>query len=395
MWKAINDLNEFFEPQEKFDRLMSATFRQFGPNVVDLSYANAYEGPDEQVLRALELSIREDKELSFQYTPYGGRTTTRRLVASKLIQEYKLPFNYRDIILTPGAMAALNIVFRTLFGPEDEVVVLTPCWLDYPLYLGNLGIPIRFVALNEDKHFDLTLIREALRAKTRGILFSHPSCPSGVLYPKEEIDGLSGLLVEAEKRFGTRIYLISDEVHRHIIWSGDPFYSPLLSYPRALSIYSFGKALFLQGQRIGYVAVSPQMPENRKIRGHLERCVRMMGFCTPTNLMQRAICRLLDYQPCLDRIARLQETVRVELEKYGYEVCRGEATFFVYVKSPLLDDFEFAEFLASHGVLVTPSTLFHERGYFRISVAARPESIMRALPVFEKVLEKVTAQDHA
>jgi aspartate aminotransferase len=271
------------------------------------------------------------------------------------------------------------------------VVVLTPCWLDYPLYLNNLGISIRFVALSEDKHFDFTRIRQSLSEKTRGILFSHPCCPTGVLYPKEEIDRLSVLMGEAEKKFNTSIYLISDEVHRHIVWSGDPFYSPLLSYPRAISIYSFGKALFLQGQRIGYVAVSPQMPENRKIREQLERCVRMMGFCTPTNLMQRAICRLLDYQPRLDLIAKRQETIRTELEKYGYEVCRGEATFFVYVKSPIPDDFGFAESLASRGVLVTPSTLFHEQGYFRISATARPESIIRALPVFEKVLEKVTA----
>jgi len=61
-------------------------------------------------------------------------------------------------------------------------------------------------------------------------------------------------LTDAERRFGTTIYLISDEVHRRLAWSGSAFHSPLLSYPRSLSVYSFGKALALQGQRIGYVA---------------------------------------------------------------------------------------------------------------------------------------------
>lgn len=386
---SISALEPLLEPQERLDRLITATMRRFGRNVVDLSYANAYDGPDEEVLRALEVSVREDRALSFQYTPYGGRTITRRLVASHLGQEYGLPFMFRDIIMTPGAMAALNVVFRAVLRAHDEVMVLTPCWQDYPLYLRNLGIRTRHVSLGEDKHLDLAAIGRALRADTRAILFSQPCCPTGVLYSKDEIEELARLLREAEARFGTRIYLISDEVHRRLVWSGAAFHSPLLSYPRSLSIYSFGKALALQGQRIGYVAVSPQMPENNELRQALERCVRLMGFCTPTNLMQRAICRLLDYQPRLDVLAERQEEVRARLTGYGYEVCKAEATFFVYVRSPVPDDFTFAEALAGLGVLIAPSALFHERSYFRLSLTAPSASIAAGLPAFARVLQSL------
>lgn len=389
MWKHINDLRSLWEPQEEVSRLIARTMRRFGPRVVDLSYANPYDGPDEEVIRALEAAIREDKELAFQYTPYGGKTGTRRLIASKLSDEYSLPFNFHDVILTPGAMAALNVVFRALFSPEDEVILVTPCWQDYPLYLYNLDIPVCFVPSREDKHLELQAIEDALTSRTRGILFSQPNCPTGVLYSMEEIRDLSEILQRAERRFGTRIYLISDEVHRHIIWSGREFFSPLMSYPRSVSVYSFGKALFLQGQRIGYLAVSPQMPENETLRADLERCVRVMGFCTPTHLMQRAICYLLDHRPPLGTIARRHELVRKQLKAYGYEVCDGDATFFVYVKCPLDNDLKFAEHLALYGVLLIPSSLFHEKGYFRLSLTAREESIRAGLIAFETALEEL------
>lgn len=392
MSKPVDDLRPLLEPQERLDRMIQATFRRFGRKVVDLSYANVYDGPDLEVRLALQLAASDDGDLCFQYTPYGGRTTTRRMIASKLAGEYGLPFHFRDVILTPGAMGALNIVLRTLFGPEDEVLLPTPCWHDYPLYLQNLGIPFRHVSLGEDKHLDLQSIAAGVGARTRGILLSQPCCPTGVVYSKEEIARLSDLLRDAERTFGTEIYLISDEVHRNLIWSGRPFPSPLASYPRSLCIYSFGKALALQGERIGYAAVSPEMPERDRIRQRLERAVRLMGFCTPTDLMQRAVCRLLDFQPRLDVLARRQETVRAELRAHGYDLCDAEATFFVYARSPIPDDVEFAELMAAQGVLVVPSSLFHERGYFRLSLTARWESIAEGLPAFARVIERVESR---
>jgi aspartate aminotransferase len=314
------------------------------------------------------------------------------MIASKLAGEYGLPFHFRDVILTPGAMAALNIVLRTLFGPEDEVLLPTPCWHDYPLYLQNLGIPFRQVRLGEDKHLDLSKLAAALGARTRGILLSQPCCPTGVMYSREEIAGLSDLLRDAERRSGRAIYLVSDEVHRNLIWSGRSFPSPLASHPRSVCIYSFGKALALQGQRIGYAAVSPVMPERDLIRQGLERAVRLMGFCTPTDLMQRAVCRLLDFQPRVDVLAMRQETVRTELRAQGYELCDADATFFVYARSPMADDVEFAELMASEGVLVVPSSLFHERGYFRLSLTARWESIVEGLPAFARAIERVESR---
>jgi aspartate aminotransferase len=395
MLSTIKALEPLLEPQERLDRLIAAAFRRFGPRLVDLSYANPYEGATEEVMHVLRRVTAERKGLSLQYTPYAGRPVTRRAIAAGLEQEYGLPFRFQDIVMTSGGMAGLNVVSRALFRPADEVIVLTPCWQDYPLYLRNLNIPSRLVSLQRDKRLDLSAISRAIGPATRGLLFSHPCCPTGRVYSEEEIVGLSEILEQAQARFGTSIYLVSDEVHRHLVWSGDTFVSPLASYPRSVMIYSFGKALALQGQRIGYVAVSPQMAEREELSVDLERCVRMMGFGSPTSLMQHAVCDLVDYRPSTEALSRKQAQVRGALTSYGYEVCDGGATFYVYVKSPLADDFAFAELLASHGVVVVPSTLFHDPGYVRLSLTARADSIASALPVFGAVLSDVSSACHA
>jgi aspartate aminotransferase len=386
MLRTIATLQPLLDPQERLDRLIASTFRRFGPRIVDLSYANPCDGPSDEVLSILARATAESNGRSLQYTPIAGRTAARRAVAAQLTRRFEIPFDFRDIVLTAGAMPALNIASRALFGPGDEVIVLTPAWQDYPLYLRNLNITVRLVPLRQDKHLDLDAIRGAIGPATRGVLFSQPCCPTGVVYSREEIDALAVVLIEAEVRFGTTLHIVSDEVHRDVVWSGRACHSPLQSYARSISIYSFGKAFAIQGQRIGYLAMSPLLPDLGNARITIERCARMMGFGHPASTMQRAAIDLLDCRPTVTTLALSQETVRRALTAYGYELCAGDASFYVYVRSPIADDFQFAELLASHGVLVVPSTLFHDPGYIRLSLTAKPEAIVAALPVFATAL---------
>jgi aspartate aminotransferase len=395
MSPTIKTLQPLLDLQERLDRLIASTFRRFGPRMIDLSYANPADGPSDEVLAILGRVTAESKGLSLQYTPIAGRTPARRAVAAKLTRQFALEFDYRDIVLTSGAMPALNIISRALFGPADEVIVLTPAWQDYPLYLRNLNIPCRLVALRDNKHLDLEAISRAIGPTTRGVLFSHPCCPTGVVYSREEIEELAAILRAAEARFRGPVYIVSDEVHREVVWGGRPFHSPLQSYARSASIYSFGKAFAIQGQRIGYIALSPRMPDRDDVRITIERCARLMGFGHPTSIMQRAVGDLVDCTPDLTALASNQAAVRRTLTSYGYEVCDGEASFYVYVKSPVADDFQFAELLASHGVLVVPSALFHDPGYVRLSLTATSQAIAAALPVFESALDEVGKATHA
>lgn len=395
MWPEFKTLEPLLDPQERLERLIAATFRRFGARMVDLSFANPSDGPGDEVLSILTRVTGESRGLSLQYTPIAGRPSARRAVAARLARQFALPFDYHDIVLTPGAMPALNIACRALFGPADEVIVLTPAWQDYPLYLRNLNIPCRLVRLRNDKRLDVEAIRAAIGPATRGVLFSQPCCPTGVVYSRDEMDALAEVLADAESRFAAPIYIVSDEVHRDVVWGRRSFHSPLQSYGRTVSVYSFGKAFAIQGQRVGYLAVSPRMPDLDGVRHTIERCVRVMGFGHPTSIMQRAVIDLVDCRTSVASIARKQATVRRALTAYGYEVCEGDATFYVYVKCPLDDDFRFAELLASRGVLVVPSTLFHDPGYFRLSLTASEPAIARALPALAAAIDEVREATHA
>lgn len=376
----------YLRPQERFEAILARAFRRFGPRLVDLSYANPYDGPDPEVVSAIRRALDDDRDLSFQYTPYGGGTTPRRRIASQLAKRTDLAFTFRDVVMTPGAMAALNVAFRTVCGPDDELLVLTPCWLDYPLYLSQLDIPFRFVPLATDKHLDLGAIAAAIGPRTSGIVLTHPGCPTGVVLSRDELASLAEIVGEAERNLGRPIHVIADEVHRDVVWSAEPYQSAMCFHPRTLSIYSFGKSLFLQGQRIGYVAVSPGSPEREALRERLLRHTRMMGFCTPTNLMQRAVVEMLDHVPPLENIASRQRAVRGALAEHGYDVVDAGATFFVYARAPGGEDFAFTERLAERGLLVLPSSLFHEPGFFRVCVTAREADIRSALGIFGEVL---------
>lgn len=378
-----SEIARLLEPQERFDAMRYRAMTRAGTQLCDLAYANAYDGPADAVRRALARAIGDDRALALQYTPYGGATIPRRLIAGQLRRRHKRSFHYRDVVLTPGAMAALNIVFRAIRTTstfDDEVIILTPCWLDYPVYLAQLGM--RGVMVDVDPttmHLDIDAIAAALTPRTRAVILSQPANPSGVIYSRAELEALADVL-EATPH-GAPPLLISDECHRDIRFGETPVVSPVELYRRSCIVYSFGKSLFIQGQRIGYVAVSPEMRDGGAFAARLVQWTRAMGFCTPTALMQRALPDLIDLQPDLSVIAARRTRVIAGLEAAGYTLPSSDATFFLYPRTPAGDDFVFAEALAARGVLVLPAPLFHHRGHFRLSVSASDEMIERALAV--------------
>lgn len=376
------ELDRLLSLQERFEQLRRDTLLRKGRGLCDLAYANAYDGPDPAVLTAIREALDGDRGLDLQYTPYGGATITRRLVAQQLSSRYGRAFHYRDVILTPGAMAALNILFRAVRpeGPDaGEVVIVTPCWMDYPLYLVQLGLrPVLVPVDPRTLRLDLERLRAAIGPATRAVVLSQPANPTGVVYTREELGALADLLRERDPR----PLLISDECHREIRGAGVAVTSPMELYDETCVVYSFGKSLLMQGQRIGYIAVSPRIAGGRAVAELLERTCRMMGFCTPTALMQLAVRKLLDRTPPqLAAIERRRARTVDALRDAGYELVPPEATFFVYPRSPDPDDFEHAARLAARGLLVLPSSLFHHPGHFRISLTATDEMLEAALHI--------------
>jgi aspartate aminotransferase len=355
-------------PLEHFAALHAATLRSSRAGVIDLSYPNPRFARDDRAFGLLGSLLARISQEDLQYTAFAGGTIVRRRIASALSRRLGLRIGLSGIVLTPGATAALSIAFAVLFQPGDEILVVTPCWMDYHLYLLRLGLKTVEVPSGDGKRLDLPALAAAWGPDTAGVVISQPACPTGVLHSASELDALAGLLREVSASSAKRPILVSDEVHRDQVWDG-ALVSPMQAYPDTVSVYSFGKAWSLQGQRTGYLALGPALSRRDELAARVDRAVRSMGFCAPTALMQRLVLEIVDLEPDHGTLRDDQLRLRALLAGLGYEAVPAQATGFVYVRCPPgSDDWGFVRRLARNGVLAMPSELFHEGGYFRLAI---------------------------
>jgi aspartate aminotransferase len=375
-----SELEALLEPLERFEEIRQRASR-LGDRLADLSYANPYPGVRDAARETIAETLEDERLLDLQYSPFGGQTLARRAVADALRERYGLPFGFRDITLTPGAMAALQIALRASAVPGGEVVIATPCWLDYPLYARHVGLGAKLVELKPPAFgLDPDRLAAAMTPNTCAVMLSHPANPTGRCYREEELAGLEAVLADAERELGCRPTLISDETHRDFLAPGT--HRTAASFvDRTIVVYSFGKYHFMQGQRLGYAAVSPRHPERGDAAGELVRWTRITGLCTPTALMQRALGRLLSLHHDQGWLDAWRARYLAELGEAGFEVVHPDGTLFVYVRTPGEDDFAFIEELASAGVLALPAQVFHHVGYFRLSLTGSARMLERALSV--------------
>lgn len=375
------ELEALLEPLERFEGIRRKAAR-LGDRLADLSYANPYGGVHESVRTVLKETLEDERLLDLQYSPFGGQTLIRRAVADALRATHGLDFGWSDVVLTPGAMGALHLALRTAGRPGGEVIVPVPCWLDYPLYALHLGLTPVTVGL-QPPHFDLdaAAVEASVSDKTCAVLLSHPANPTGRNYTSSDLAELAAAIERAESRYGCSVTLIADETHRDFA-PPDSYVSAAGSFERTLIVYSFGKYHFMQGQRMGYAAVSPKHPARTQVAAEMTRWTRITGLCTPTSVMQRAVPRLLKLRHDIDWLGRARERVMTELLAAGHSVVEPDATLFVYVRNPTeSDDFDFVEQLVARGVLVLPAPVFHHEGYVRLSLTGSRQMLDHALEV--------------
>ena len=378
------EIESLLQPLEAFEAIRRKAMR-LGDRLCDLSYANPYDGVEPRTRAVLREALDHERLLDLQYSPFGGHTLARRAVADALTASHQLPFAYQDVVLTPGAMAALQLALRTGSAAGDEVVIPVPCWLDYPLYARHIGlVPVHVPLAAPDFELDLRSIEAAIGPKTSAVLVSHPSNPAGQCYGREALAALGEVLQRAEQRHGRRVTLISDETHRDFVAPGT-YHSGATAWPATVITYSFGKYHYLQGQRLGYAAVSPRHPERDAVSAELVRLARITGVCTPTAIMQHAIPGLLALRHDHAWLTHWRERLIEELRAAGYRMARPTATLFVYVATPgRRKDFEFIRDLAMAGLLALPAPVFHHEGYFRLSLTGSEQMLERSLSILRR-----------
>ena len=305
--------------------------------------------------------------------------------ASGLRDRRGIPFEAADIFLTDGAFAALLLCIRTVADPGDEVLFLSPPWFFYEaLIVGGGAEPVKVRVDMDTWDPDLDAIAAAITPRTRAVLINSPNNPTGRIYPPEVLERLATVLTEASERHGRPIYLISDEAYSRILYDDRAFRSPTEFYPWSFLVYTYGKQLLTPGQRVGYVALPPTMPDREQVRNAL-----MMGQLAfggngvPNAVMQRAMVDFETMSIDLKALEARRDRMVDGLRSAGYDLHSPEGTFYLLPRSPIEDDVAFTERLARDKVYVLPGAVVEMPGRFRISLTANDEMVERALPIFE------------
>ncbi|HLU35825.1 MAG TPA: aminotransferase class I/II-fold pyridoxal phosphate-dependent enzyme [Thermomicrobiales bacterium] len=321
---------------------------------------------------------------------------SQSVVAASLRDELGIPFEPEDIALTTGAFGALSVALQTVVDPGDEVIINLPPWSHYEaLTVAAGGVPVKIMVDRESFDLDLEAIAAAITPRTRVVIVNTPNNPTGKIYPKSTLERLATILEDASARNGRRIYLISDEPYRKIIFEDTPFTSPLGLYPYAMMTYSYGKVTLAPGQRIGYLALSPDMPDRPDVRKAIRLVQIGLGFLFPNALLQHALPELESMSIDIDHLRRKRDRLVGALQDIGYDVHVPEGTFYVLPRSPLEDDMAFIEMLADRDTLCLPGSVLEFPGFFRVSLTASDEMIERAIPVFADVFRQVKEQKAA
>jgi aspartate aminotransferase len=355
------------------------------PDTANFAFGNPQEMVVDGFASALaRATIPLDKD---HYAYKFSEEESRRTVAAHVAEWRGQEFDPDDIAMTPGAFGAIAVALSALVDIGDEVVYFEPSWFFYRSMILSVGArPVSVPILEADYDLDLDRLVGAISQKTRLVMVNTPHNPTGRIYPPSTLEGLSEILTDASNRHGRPIYLLSDEPYSKLVFSDASFTSPASHYPNTLISYSYGKILLTPGQRIGWLAWTPQMVDRESLRSDVFMAQIAGGWQFPSAIMQYSLADLDRLSIDLVELERKRDLFVAELSQAGYDLRSPEGTFYLWVRSPDPDDLAFVERLAKEGVLVLPGTTCGSPGYFRISLTGTAEMIEKSLPVFRSMI---------
>ena len=359
---------------------------EHGPqNVFDFSLGNPDVPPPPEFKKVLK-ELVNGNSLNHGYTPSPGHLHVRKAVADYIASEHGITFTPDSIVMTVGAAGALNDILKALINPGEDILTPSPYFVGYDHYAFIANANLKTVPTDTDFHLDLEAIEAALTESTRVMLINSPNNPTGAVYSLEELTGLGNILDRASRKFGRRIYLVSDEPYRKIVYDVE-VPSVFQAYPHTIVVSSYSKALSLAGERIGYLAIHPEAEDAGLVAGAAAVVNTMLCVNAPS-LAQLSVAQLQGISVDASIYRRRRDMLCQGLAEAGYQFNVPEGAFYLFPKSPIGDDVEFVNRLKNELILAAPGVAFGAPGYFRLSYAVPDATITGSLDGFRRALEK-------
>lgn len=238
--------------EESATLAMAARVRELkaqGKNVIGLTLGE----PDFDTPTHIREAAKKALDEGFtHYPPVDGLPELKQAIIDKFKRENGLSYTAKQIMVSTGAKQSLYNVIMAMLNPGDEVLLPTPFWVSYeamvrmaqgvPVYVGT-GIASGYKVQAQD-------LEAAITPRTRLLIFSSPSNPSGSMYTKEEF----AAIVEVLERY-PQIYIIADEIYEHLAY--DATHISIGSFEsifeRVVTVNGFAKGFAMTGWRLGYI----------------------------------------------------------------------------------------------------------------------------------------------
>jgi aspartate aminotransferase len=358
-------------------------------NIYDFSLGNPSIPSPPAVNSAIIEIVQSEDPLSLHgYMSNIGYPEVREEVAASLNRRFETNFTKNNIIMSAGAAGGLNVVLKTLINPGDEVIVISPFFVEYGNYISNYDGKLVIVpACRIDFQPNPETLLAAITKKTKAIILNSPNNPTGVVYSEDTIKQLVEVLESKSKEYGSPIYIISDEPYRELAYDGIkvPFIPKY--YRNTIVCYSWSKSLSLPGQRIGYIALPSELDDFNLIHDAASIATRILGYVNAPALIQRAVAKCLNEQTDINAYDANRKLLYNGLKNLGFEPIYPQGAFYLWIKTPDSDK-EFITSAKKYNILIVPGTAFTSPGYARIAYCVSYKTIERSLPAFKKLAEE-------
>lgn len=382
-----------------FEKGIELKKRHGADAVCDFSLGNPDVPPPAKARTVLEAIAAEAvRPLGLGYCPNAGIPAVREAMAGHLARQQRADVRASDVVMTVGAAGALVSFFRAVIEPGDEVVCPAPYFVEYASYCGHFGGVLKPVAAKPDEGFrpDVEAMAAAVTPKTRAFLVNSPNNPTGCIYEEADLKRLAAIVNEENARRAAELgdaarplYLLSDEPYRAFAYDGAVVPPILPLTPYAVVFGSFSKTLSLAGERIGYAAVNPAMPDGATLVNAITLTNRTLGFVNAPVIGQRLAAQLLDETVDLAVYDRRRRRMAQVLTEAGVAFTMPKGAFYFFPKAPGGDDLAFVDALQEERILAVPGRGFGMAGHIRLSCSVDEAIIARSAEGFRRAARKL------
>lgn len=327
-----------------------------------------------------------------KYTAVDGIPALKEAVATKLKRDNGLTYAPEQIIVSNGAKHSLFNLFSATIDVGDEVIIPAPYWVTYPELVNYCGGTVVEIQTDDTSSFKITpeQLKSALTPKTKMLILTTPSNPTGSVYSKKELTELAKVLE------GTDVIVASDEMYEKLIYDGEFTSCAAISqdmFERTVTINGLSKSVAMTGWRFGYMAAhnTALIKATKKLQSQSTsniNSITQMAAITGLNGSADADIEMMRKA----FVSRRDEAVKLFNEIDGLSVLKPDGAFYLFVniKEKSSDSLTFAkDLLSQKEVAVVPGVAFGSEGYFRFSFATDIQSIRTGIKRIEEFVKEL------